>query len=236
MNDIDHWLAEPAPFHRKSAAELVFEELRGAIRAGQFPVGGRLPSETQLALKYRVSRPIVREALRSLQTLGLTQTKTGSGTYVLEPPPPDRSYGRYSARDLAEARSCVEVPAAGLAALRRSADQLSRLLALCDRMEREEDHDLWVRLDSDFHALIAESSQNAVFAGVVADARESLMRQSSLLNVMEARRQASNVEHRAIVEAIREGSRDAAEEAMRDHLGKVEQVVARLGGGLPREA
>ncbi|MDB6452972.1 FadR/GntR family transcriptional regulator [Falsirhodobacter sp. 20TX0035] len=233
MTDIDDWLTAPAPFHRKNAAELVFEELRDAILAGRFPVGSRLPSETRLALKYRVSRPIVREALRSLQTLGLTQTRTGSGTYVLAPP--DRSYGRYSARDLAEARPCVEVPAAGLAALRRTGDQLAGLLALCERMEREEDHDLWVRLDSDFHALIAESSQNAVFAGVVADARESLMRQSSLLNVMEARRDASNIEHRVIAEAIRDERREAAETAMRDHLDKVGQVVARLGTGALRE-
>ncbi|WP_128255383.1 FadR/GntR family transcriptional regulator [Falsirhodobacter deserti] len=232
MTDLEGWLSQPGAFSRKSAAEHVFDELRRAIRDGMFPAGSRLPSEARLAQKYGVSRPIIREALRSLQSLGVTRTRTGSGTWVL---PPDEltplRYGRYSARDLGEARPCMEVPAAGLAALRRTDDMAARLLSLCDAMDAQENHDLWVRLDSDFHGLIAEASQNAVFVQVVADARDALMRQSELLNVMEKRREAASAEHRVIADAIRAGDRPAAEAAMRAHLAAVEQVVARIEGG-----
>ncbi|OWV74547.1 GntR family transcriptional regulator [Rhizobium sp. R339] len=235
MNDLESWLSDSAILSRKSASELVFEELRNLILSGRFAAGAKLPSEAKLAGKYGVSRPIVREALRSLQILGLTETRTGSGTYVLATAGDgDIRYGDYSARDLMEARPFVEVSAAGLAALRRNDDELSRLLGLCDQMEREEDTEAWVRLDSEFHGLIAEASKNAVFRDIVDDVRGAMAQQSGLLTVLGPRRQASNEEHRAIVEAIRKGSEAEARAAMEIHLQKVEAAVNRIIGAEPR--
>ncbi len=87
MSELADWLSDTHPVTRKNAAEVVFDDIRSAITSGRLAVGTRLPSETQLAGRFGVSRPIVREALRSLQTLGLTQTRTGSGTYVLNASP-----------------------------------------------------------------------------------------------------------------------------------------------------
>jgi GntR family transcriptional regulator, transcriptional repressor for pyruvate dehydrogenase complex len=235
MNDLESWLSDSAILSRKSASELVFEELRNLILSGRFAAGSKLPSEAKLAAKYGVSRPIVREALRSLQILGLTETRTGSGTYVLlAAGDGDIRYGNYSARDLMEARPFVEISAAGWAALRRSDDELSRLLGLCDRMEQEEDTDAWVRLDSDLHGLIAEASKNSVFRDIVDDVREAMAQQSGLLTVLGPRRQESNDEHRAIVEAIRKGSEAEARAAMGIHLKMVEAAVNRIIGAEPR--
>ncbi|XUY26452.1 FadR/GntR family transcriptional regulator [Agrobacterium sp. rho-8.1] len=226
------WLSEASPITRKSAAESVFEDLRLAIVSGRLSVGTRLPAETHLAGKYGVSRPIVREALRSLQTLGMTQTRTGSGTFVLtDRPSPGLSYGGYSARDLLEARPYIEVPAAGWAAVRRTGEQLSRILSLCDAMDAQEDPPKWVKLDSEFHSAIAEASGNSVFAKIVSDARGSLSQQSELLNIMAPRRIASNVEHRLIAEAIAAGSDETARSAMDAHLSEVKQIVTSILGG-----
>ncbi|PDV86534.1 GntR family transcriptional regulator [Rhizobium sp. H4] len=235
MNDLESWLSDSAVLSRKSASELVFEELRNLILSGRFAAGSKLPSEAKLAAKYGVSRPIVREALRSLEILGLTETRTGSGTYVLTAGGDgDIRYGNYSARDLMEARPFVEVSAAGWAALRRSEDELSRLLHLCDRMEQEEDAEAWVRLDSDFHGLIAAASKNAVFRDIVDDVREAMAQQSGLLTALGPRRQESNEEHRGIVEAIRKGAEAEAQAAMEIHLKKVEAAVSRIIGAEPR--
>ncbi|KEC71002.1 UNVERIFIED_ORG: DNA-binding FadR family transcriptional regulator [Rhizobium esperanzae] len=235
MNDLENWLSDSAILSRKSASELVFEELRNLIVAGRFAEGSKLPSESKLAAKYGVSRPIVREALRSLQILGLTETRTGSGTYVLAAGGGgDIRYGDYSARDLMEARPFVEVTAAGWAALRRSDDEMSRLLRLCDQMEQEENPEAWVRLDSDFHGLIAEASKNAVFRDIVDDVREAMAQQSGLLTALGPRRQESNEEHRAIVEAIRIGADAEAQAAMEIHLRKVAAAVSRIIGAEPR--
>jgi len=235
MSEVADWLSYTSPISRKNAAEAVFEDIRSAITSGRLAVGTRLPAEAQLAARYGVSRPIVREALRSLQTLGLTQTRTGSGTYVLTSTPgPELRYGGYSARDLIEARPFIEVPAAGWAALRRSDDELSRLLGLCDEMEHEENTEAWVRLDSDFHGLIAAASKNAVFRDIVDEVREAMAQQSGLLTVLGPRRQESNDEHRAIVEAIRAGAEVDARTAMDIHLKKVEMAVSRLIGSETR--
>lgn len=225
------WIYEANPVSRKNAAESVFEDLRSAIVSGRLTVGTRLPSETHLAGRYGVSRPIVREALRSLQTLGMTQTRTGSGTFVLtDSPRNELRYGGYSARDLMEARPFIEVPAAGWAALRKTDAQLAHILKLCDAMDAQEDPHKWVRLDSEFHSAIALASGNSLFAKVVGDARESVSQQSELLNLMAHRRVASNVEHRVIAEAIAAGSDEAARNAMEAHLGKVKQVVTAIMG------
>lgn len=159
MGGLSDWLTEAQPINRKNAAEAVFDDIRSAITSGQLAVGTRLPAESNLAVRYGVSRPIIREALRSLQTLGLTQTRTGSGTYVMTPTPPSElNYGAYSARDLIEARPFIEVPAAGWAAVRRTDAQLAALLDLCDRMDAEERPHPWVLLDGQFHCAIAEAS------------------------------------------------------------------------------
>ena len=223
------WLAGKTPIQRKNAAEVVFEDLRAAILAGGIPIGSRLPSEEKLARSYGVSRPIIREAMRSLQTLGLTRSRSGSGSFVIsDSPSPDLAYGAVTARDLIEARPHVEIPAAGWAALRRSEAQLARLMALCDRMEQEVASLTWVGLDSDFHALIAEAAQNALFARIVVESREALQKQSELVNLMADRRMASNIEHRRIAEAIGSGSEAAAQQAMRAHLDRVAAAVTGI--------
>lgn len=223
------WSSYSSPVNRKSATEIVFEDIHTAITTGRLDVGSRLPSEAQLAEKYGVSRPIIREALRSLQTLGLTQTRTGSGTYILKSSPgPELSYGGYSARDLIEARPFIEVPAAGWAAMRRTQEQLAKLIDLCDRMDKQTDPYKWVLLDTEFHIVIAVASGNAVFAKIVTDARDALSRQSELVNLMAGRRTASNLEHREIGEAIRAGSEEQARLTMQNHLGQVKLAVTTI--------
>lgn len=237
MTNSAEWLSRTKTISRKHAAEAVLEDIRSAIESGQLAVGTRLPSEALLAETYGVSRPIVREALRSVQALGLTETRTGSGTYVVaDAPRLEFVYGSFSGRDLMEARPCIEVPAAGWAARRRTEQQLVTLLELCKAMDEEEEPHNWVLLDSQFHSVIAEASGNAVFVKIVADIRQALTRQSEVVNLISDRRVASNEEHVRIAEAIRTGAEHDAREAMREHLQEVEQVVMTIidGGRAPR--
>ncbi|MCU1511083.1 MAG: GntR family transcriptional regulator [Arthrobacter sp.] len=150
-----------APLQRLSAAEAVFNALRTDIESGLVEVGAKLSSETTLAQRYGVSRSVVREALRSCTALGLTVTKTGKGTFVVASQvAKDLVLGSYSARDLTEARPHIEVPAAGLAAQRRTAEELEGLRDIVAAMAAEDDPEAWVSLDSSFHAAIARASGN----------------------------------------------------------------------------
>jgi GntR family transcriptional repressor for pyruvate dehydrogenase complex len=211
------------------AAEAVLADLRTSIEESDLPVGTKLPAEAALARRYGVSRSVIREALRSTNALGLTDTQTGRGTFVVanrvrsEP-----VFGRYTVQALREARPHIEVPAAGLAAARRTDEQLERLRALVSGMDVVEDPTEWVRLDGEFHLCIAQASGNVVFASVVDDIREALAEQSKMINTLPRRKEASGVEHRAIVEAIAEGSAERAATAMAEHLQIVEDAVTRL--------
>ena len=83
MNLSDSWAVSAPTNARMSAAEAVFADLRAAISSGKLPVGQKLPSEAALAARHSVSRSVIREALRSCHALGLTETKTGLGTFVV---------------------------------------------------------------------------------------------------------------------------------------------------------
>ena len=225
----DSWTDRRNAIVRQNAAESVFEDLRSAIESGELPIGVKLPPEAALAERYGVSRSVIREALRSSQTLGLTETKTGSGTVVVSSHPSPPNYGKFSARDLVEARPYIEVPAAGWAARRRSDAQLADLTRIVDEMEGETDPARWVRLDTQFHLGIAQASGNAVFATIVAAIRGALSMQSRMLNAsIPERRTASNREHRKVLDAIATGDFADASDCMRQHLDRVEDAITKL--------
>ncbi|HKP40680.1 FadR/GntR family transcriptional regulator [Mycobacterium sp.] len=231
MNLPGSWTDRSVRIVRRNAAESVFEDLCSAIESGDLPIGAKLPPEATLAERYGVSRSVIREALRSCQTLGMTSTKTGSGTVVVSSRPAAPHYGKFSARDLVEARPYIEVPAAGWAARRRTDTQLANLTRINDEMQAETDPARWVELDTQFHLGIAQASGNEVFATVVAAIRDALGQQSRILNATIAQRRASsNVEHRKILGAIASGDFADASDSMRQHLDKVEEAVAKLAG------
>jgi GntR family transcriptional regulator, transcriptional repressor for pyruvate dehydrogenase complex len=200
----------------------VFNAIRQDIESGRLGVGSKLSSEATLSQQYGVSRSVIREALRSCTALGLTVTKTGKGTFVVaNKVANDLTLGQYSARDLTEARPHIEVPAAGLAAERRSNEELETLRHIVAAMATESDPESWVALDSSFHAAIARASGNKVFASVVADIRDALAHQSETLNMVADRQHASDVEHQEILAAIEAGSAEKARAAMASHLRAV---------------
>jgi DNA-binding FadR family transcriptional regulator len=217
------------PIRRVSAMEAVLAHLRAAIERGEYAVGDKLPAEAGLAGQFEVSRSVVREALRGLQALGLTVSRTGKGTFVVSNRPVENpAFGSYSARDLFEVRRHVEIPAAGYAARRHTSDDLDMLTRLLERMADETDNTAWVALDSLFHITIAQASGNPVFGKVIEEIRDALAKQSAFLNQLGDRRAASDDEHRRIVDAIADGSEDAAADAMTVHLEHVENALTTI--------
>jgi DNA-binding FadR family transcriptional regulator len=205
--------------------DVVFADIRTAIEGGRLQVGEKLPSEAQLAKQYGVSRPVLREALRGLQALGLVVSRTGKGSYIASHRPSENPmFGSYSLRDLVEVRRHVEIPIAGYAASRRTDHDLDLLASLIDRMAEETDGIAWVALDTLFHIAIAQASANPAFQKVIEEIRDALGRQSAVLNQIGGRRERSNAEHRRIFEAITSGEDELAQAAMADHLEHVEST------------
>ncbi len=215
---------------RRSAAADVQTQLQALIEGGRFKQNERLPSEIELARSFGVSRPVVREALMSLQALGLTASQTGKGTFVIS----DRIrapllIGRYSPAHIKEVRRALEIPSAQFAALRRTDRDVGQLAALLARMEDADDPARRNKLDADYHIAIAAASGNLLFVKLIEDMRTILEEHSLALAKAPHRRKAASVEHTKIYEAIVRRDMDAAGSAMVEHLDAAERSFALLG-------
>lgn len=213
---------------RAHAADGAADQLAELIHSGQLAVGDRLPSEIKLAEMLGVSRPVVREALRSLRSLGMVESKPGSGSFVAEP----RTLGlplllgRYRATDLHEVRTLIEVPAAGFAAARASEEQRAALAELIERMAKTSDHAAYAELDARFHITLAECTANPIHVRLVSDLHELIVENSDMaLSADQTRQEQATAEHRKLVQAVARADVRAAEAAMREHLGVVSELL-----------
>ena len=174
---------------------------------------------------------MIREALRSCDALGLTSTRTGRGTFVVsQHVARDLLLGGFSARHLQEARPHIEIPAAGLAALRRTEEDLEALRELMESMAVEDDPQIWVSLDANFHVAIARASGNGVFEAIITTIRDAMANQSETINLIANRRPDSDAEHQVIYDAIKRGSQADSADAMRVHLAAVRSALDTILG------
>ena len=208
-----------ARISRRTAADDVREQIAALIEQGRLQVNERLPSEFELAKEFGVSRPVIREALTGLNALGLTTSYNGRGTFVVANSvrlPLLR--GQYLPEQLNEVRHCLEVPAARLAALRRSDEDLQMLSALLLLIEGTEDPEIRNKHDVDFHVAIALASGNPLLVKLTEDLRSILEEYALAASAVPTRRSGASAEHRVIYDAILRQDADAAAEAMSHHL------------------
>lgn len=240
---------EPRRLYRQIA-----EQLRELINNGEYPVGGRLPSERELADSLGVSRPSVREALIALEVEGLVRINVGSGIYVLGTsarriPWPRTAEPPEGPFEVLHAREIVEASVAGEAAKRATPGHMGNLDAILDRMERHGADSGWIDLDREFHVAIAAIIENGVlarFVGQLFDQRINpyFAQLASYFENAKTWRQALD-EHRVIRDAIAAGDSRAARAAMKRHLklsaerftrGFGEPIAAPSGAGpMPAE-
>lgn len=211
-------------------SEQVAQQLAGEIRAGQLAPGDKLPTEARLVEQFQVSRTVVREALSRLKSLGLVDSRQGSGVYVqanaaLEPLNFDARHAvsREAVKQLVEVRRALEAEAADLACLRRTPAQLddlrAALQAIDDATAAGQDG---VEEDVRFHRMIAQAAGNPFLMGTL-DYLARFQRGSiRVTRANEARREdfAREVrqEHLAILQAIEAGDAAQARHAAAEHL------------------
>ena len=195
--------------------------------SGRYPVGARLPAERELAIKYGVSRPTVREAIIALEVQGLVEVKVGSGAYVRRLPGKEDLPGfNISAFELTEARLMFEGEAAALAATQITGEELAEIESLVEAIARENNDPRGTeQADRAFHLAIARATRN----GAIHDAIERLwdLRSTSPeAALLHEKARTANIkpvvdEHTAILKALRARDPAAARAAMRNHLTQV---------------
>jgi len=210
----------------------VVDALGERIRDGRLAAGVKLPTEAEVMDEFAVSRTVVREALSKLQAAGLVRTRHGVGTFVVGPG--DDSAFRIAPQQLEtlrdviavlELRIGVESEAAGLAAQRRSPENLAVMRQALDEFAQavEQGRDA-VAADFRFHREIARATQNEHFAGLLDTLGTKIIPRARLdpAGVLDAEAQVYlrrvNAEHESIYDAIAGQDAEAARAAMRTHL------------------
>jgi GntR family transcriptional repressor for pyruvate dehydrogenase complex len=236
-------VAEPATELSRIArprrlSEEVSGDLQRRIARGEIRPGDRLPTEKALGEAFGVSRAVVREAIARLKADGLIETRQGSGAFVVEAPKEINLRFWKGAgpalgelRDIFELRAMVEGAVAELAAQRRDDDDLSamheHLRAMDDALKLGIDG---TEADDKFHVAMARATHNSYIGRLVeflgqhfSDSRKLAWHDNSLQLRLP---QASQREHRALLEAIRQGNGEAARRRALEHL---RGAAGRLG-------
>lgn len=215
----------------------IAKHLRDLIDSGEYPIGGRLPSERELADRLQVSRTSVREALIALEVEGLIRINVGSGIYVLGPSASSssRSSGETSIEgpfEVLHAREILEPSVAAEAAILADPKRVGTLDRILAQMEKcGGGDDKWILLDREFHVAIAASVSNGVlarFIGQLFDQRMNpyFQRLASYFEDASTWSQAL-AEHRVIRDAIAASDPEAARQAMRHHLRLSQERFSR---------
>jgi GntR family transcriptional regulator, transcriptional repressor for pyruvate dehydrogenase complex len=208
-----------ATVERRSVTADAIDQIRGLIASGALQPGQKLPTERDLSERLGISRPLVREAMSALVTLGVLEKRHGSGTYVTRLSSDLLAHpfvfildvNREAQRELFEVRLLLEAGAAAAAAR-------SILSTLRDSFD---DPEQFLEADTAFHRIVHEVSGNAILLALM-DSLSVLVKRSRALTVGRADVRASTLrEHEAIYAALRNHDTAAAECAMRDHLSHV---------------
>ena len=211
----------------------IVSRLLDLIQQRHLGPGDRLPAERELAASMGVSRSSLREALRALTVLGVTEMRHGAGTYVssLEPDLLVRhlsfvlSLSDHASDQLFEARRVVEPAMAALAAQRIDDGTLDLLDACVDRARAAiGDAEAFMETDLELHDAIRVAAENAVLGRFMESIRAlglaSRLRTGARRTVQEQ----TVKDHRAIVTALRARDPEAASAAMHRHLENVERA------------
>lgn len=223
----------------KTLSQQVCDFLKQEIRSGAINSGDKLPTETKLALKYGVSRTVIREALAALKNDGVIASHQGRANIVLDSV--DRQSFRVSdvfenitrseVNHIFEIRAILESEAAALAAIRGREEDVARIRNAFDMMEdsvARREHGSEAHLA--FNCAIAEASANPALSDLLSFLYGQLktfarkLRMDTLQDP--CRTDKVRAEHRAILEAIVSKNPDEARKATRQHL---QQASIRAG-------
>jgi GntR family transcriptional regulator, transcriptional repressor for pyruvate dehydrogenase complex len=230
---------------RETLADQAARNLMAFIQSQALKPGSFLPPETQLAADLGVSRPIIREALKSLEGKGIIEVMSGKGSVIK--PLDGEQLELYFQRaiqieseaiiDLLELRKGIEVQSAVLAAQRRTADEISGLARIVAEMRRNlHDPDAYVELDMTFHNQIAAMTRNAMIrtlVGALRAAINSTINESMFRKRTDAQLEHVQVGHEAILACLELGDAEKSGRAMTAHFADaVMSLVYGLGDGM----
>ena len=221
---------------KKRAYEDVVSQIRALIEEGRVKRGDQLPTERELSETLRVSRGTVREAIRTLESMQLVESRQGNGTYVLassegallQPLAAALFREQDSIYDIFFVRKIIEPHVAELAAENATSEEIQELASLIK--EQEERLTIGgnniIDPNSAFHVHLARMTKNPVLNRIlyaIIDLLKQIREEDHLQNTERAKK--SFLGHCEIFTAVKNGDCTAARRSMQRHLEDVEKIL-----------
>ena len=223
-----------APIKKTRIPEEIADRVRRLIVDRTFRPGQALPSERVLARRFGVSRGSIRDALRTLETVGLLEARHGQGTFPRElsvdrlvtPIASVITFQRDLQEELMDVRRMFEPAVARAAASRVTDDDLAEMERVLDAQRRKlKTGQSAIGEDTAFHAVLARATRNRVAVRIMETLNDLLIESRKLTLKQKGRPERSLSGHEAIVAAMRRRDPDAAARAMHAHIDQIADLL-----------
>ncbi|MCS6915831.1 MAG: FadR/GntR family transcriptional regulator [Myxococcales bacterium] len=230
------------PIGKQRVAEEIVHQLRGLILRGHYATGDKLPPERKLAEELGVNRASLREAIKSLEQMGLVKTRQGDGTRVLDfmqtagvelvshlVAGSDGAPSLDVLDDVLEFRRIFARDVARLAAHKATPQDIDRLEEVARRAEDPElSHEELLKVDFEFYIELTRAAKNRVFQLLINTIRAAVMSHAAFFTQLSQPPAIIRKHHREVIEALRARDAERAAEAVDQYLSKGQELLATL--------
>ena len=224
------------PVIKQSLPDKLARQIRGTIQSGNYRRGDRLPPIVEMAKRFEVGQPSIREALKKLETMGVVQIRHGAGVFVtrseevlvLASPDYAGTVTKKLLLDLIRARIPIESQSVADAVRNATSEQLAELRRiLAEAGQHLGDDEVLNSVNMEFHGKIAQASGNSVTAQLLTVLHELFTDEQRLILDIFGSRQADHQGHLEILDAIERRDEALAVQRMRAHLESVQAAILR---------
>jgi len=230
---------------KASISKQIAEQLRAAIVDGRLKIGERLPTEDELAQRFGVSRPSVREALKRLAAQNLVRARRGptGGNFVIKPSFAELAeslsgaatllvgMGALDIEEIMEARRTLQGSCIGLAVSNATAQHVENLeAALARQLDPEISDEAFCQADVTFHRALVDATDNGMLRFVMYTVIEALIPVTNMVVTVVRERSDIISLHRQMLDHLKRGDAAALQASMDELLDyllhKFEQASA----------
>lgn len=224
------------PVLKQSLSDGLAQRIRRSIQMGEYRKGDRLPAIMEMARRFGVGHPTVREALKKLETMGVVDIRHGSGVYVsrtdevlvLASQDYVGTVDKKLLLDLVDARIPIEVKAVAGAAGNATEENFATMREFLAKAEKHfDDDEVLSSTNMAFHQEITQASGNVVLSQLLDVLRNLFQKEQRLILNIYGSPQKDHDEHLGILDALERRDERLAVDRMQEHLEGVRDVVLR---------
>lgn len=225
---------------KKRLAEYIIDDIKAMLKDGRLKEGDKLPNQNAFAKQLGVSRLSLREALQTLEMMGIVRQKPKIGTIIINGDTgqwehPFRKIelkNEDDTRQMLLARSCVEPAVALEAAAHITSEQLEKLTQIYYEMYeayRVSDVEGYLAKDKEFHLYIAGACRNQYLLSMneIALSQVDSFMKDVFIALPEAFEKTVRM-HRAIYEALAEHNLEKVKRSVKQHTAYIEELLSQF--------